>query len=270
MEKNIVFKKVLMQLVAIYLLILFSTSFWSCKDEPTAPQKPDLDVGLTGIVYDTSGHRLDSVRVYCMFQFDYYPVPSTGGTSHLTRVSKPDTFGFNLYQNFPNPVRDSTFIRFSLPDSCSTEFTITDWFSESIKYSRFDNLPDGLYQIYIRNLVDSLQLHNGTYRYTLKAKSKTGTLYTDTKKMFILSDLGEPNSTTGVDGSFFFNYKYTFVDDTVAINRVETFSMYYQRLGRVVNLLFERRGYYPEVKGATLNPYIRFTSDVIMMRRNDQ
>lgn len=232
--KSIVCKKVSVQIVAVYLLILLSTSLWSCKDEPTTPQESRLDVGLTGIVYDTSGQRLDSVLIYCLFQFNYYIMPRTGSYSHFFKVSKTDTFGFNLYQNFPNPIMDNTFIRFSLPDTCSTELTITDPFDDNVKYSRSEMLPDGLYQIYLSNLVDSLKLRNGTYRYTLKAKTKTGRTYNDTKKMFVVSDLGGSNCTTDANGIFFFDYKYAFVGDTVAIYRDEYSQKYSQYLGRVV------------------------------------
>ncbi len=111
MKKNILLFRFLSQIVLLVFLLLSPLTLWTCKEGPTAPN-PNVYAGITGTVYDTSGTCLDSVRIFCLFNFSYYPTASTREKSLIFKINKPDTFGFNLYQNFPNPVQNTTFLRF--------------------------------------------------------------------------------------------------------------------------------------------------------------
>lgn len=267
MKKNILPFGNLIHFVFLGIIIFSSSTLSTCTDVSSDPSQ-SLNAGISGIVYDTSGHRLDSVRIYCLYNFNYYPTAVTKGKTDLFKVSKPDTFGFNLYQNFPNPVQNTTFLRFSLPMTCRIDLSIVDRTNGEKKYSYSDTLRDGLYQLYLNSLVDSLQLHNGPYTYTLMAKSTTGRTYYASKEMFVVSDVGAPNIITGADGIYFFDYKNTFVGDSVAVYSNEFHSIYNVILGKNITLLFERRGYYSLRSDKYLNPNILIHSDVIMIRNN--
>jgi hypothetical protein len=267
MKKNILHLRVISHIFLVGFLILFSCVIWNCKDDPTGPTV-NSHAGIQGIVYDTSGHPLDSVRIFCLYYFNYYSPANTKGKSAIFRVNKPDTFGFNLYQNFPNPVQNTTFLRFSLPIACSTNISVTDRANGEVKYSYSDSLPEGLYQLYLNNLVDSLQLHNGPYTYSIIAKSTTGITYNASKELFVVSDVGSPNATTGTDGMYFFDYKNAFVGDSVAVYTNEIYPIYNVSLGKNITLLIERRGYYTQYYETYLNPNIQIHSDIIMTRNN--
>ena len=137
-----------------------------------------------------------------------------------------------------------------------------------MKYSHSDSLLDGLYQLWLPNLVDSLQLRNGPYTYALQAKSITGVTYNAAKDMFVVSDVGNPNATTGTDGRYFFSYNDAFVGDSVTIYSNEIYPEYSVILGRNVTLLFERKGYYSRYYVTYLLQDISICSDMTMIRNN--
>src|SRR5512143_3537753 len=87
--------------IASILLASLGIFLSACIDSGTGPAyKPQ--VGLTGVVVDTSGNPLDGVTVHCLFSQWSVP-PGTAGGMTLNRISGEDTFAFRLYQNFPNP-----------------------------------------------------------------------------------------------------------------------------------------------------------------------
>jgi hypothetical protein len=250
--------------IIFLFMMIAAIHFDSCKDNPVS-QGSGNSGRVWGIVYDTSGHPLDSVRVYCLYSFNsgYMKV---GPRSHIEKVSSVDTFGFALYQNFPNPIGNSTYLRFSIPVPCSVHITLTNRRSNEVKYSYTNSFLDGMYQLFLDNLVDSLQLQNGPYTYRFSAVGSGGQQFSGSKEAFVVSDNGSPNSVTKTDGTYFFDYDNAFVGDTVVNYTSDLYSSYNTILGSNVTLLFERRGYNSFYFNATVYPTIQFRSDIVMTR----
>lgn len=265
---NFPFYKIVAQFIFISFLFFLIFSLYTCSEGPVGPVA-NIDAGVAGIVYDTSGHPLDSVRIYCLYSFFYNPIPMKS-QANILRISNSKKFEFNLFQNFPNPVQNSTFLRFSLPTSCSVNISITERATGKIRYTYSKSLLEGLYQLYLNNLVDSLQLPNGRYTYNIVAKSELDTEYNASKEMFVASDHGNPSDLTKTDGKYFFDYKNAFVGDSVAIFSSELIPIYNVVLGRNINLLLERRGYYSLFTSMNLSPKIQIHSDLIMTRNSQQ
>jgi hypothetical protein len=255
-------------LVVIYLMIS-SMGLWSCKENITAPD-PVRVTGLCGIVYDTDCRSLDSVKVYCQYQLNYYSIsPSikeekivSDSNTPLTKIATTETFVFALEQNFPNPVQNSTYLRFYV------KIAIIDRFDGKEKYSYCASLLEGMYQLYINNLVGSLMLHNGPYSYNINVTGNNGAHYNTSKEMFIISDSSSPNIITRTDGQFVFDYQHAFVGDSVMINGGDLYSTYTMFLGNTITLLFERNGYVSQSLNVELNSNVLFHQDIIMKRRN--
>ena len=166
----------------------------TCKDNPVSQGSGGI-AGVAGTVYDTSGHPLDSVRVYSLYSFNIgYNMMSH--RMHVDRINNVDTFGFNLYQNLPNPIQNSAYLRFSIPVPSSVSISLTDRMNGVVVYSLAESFLDGMYQLYLDNLVDSLQMHNGPYLYKFRAIGNGGQKYSGSKEVFVVSDVGRPNSVT--------------------------------------------------------------------------
>ncbi len=249
----------------IFLFVLIAVTYLeSCKENPVS-QGSGGAAGVSGIVYDTSGHPLDSVRVYCLYSFsiDYNMMSPR---SHIEKVNNVDTFGFNLYQNFPNPIQNSTYLRFSIPVPCSVRITLTDRVGSKVIYSFTESFLDGMYQLFLANLVDSLQLHNGPYLYEFNAIGSGGQQYSGSKEVFVVSDVGSPNGVTKADGMYFFDYDDANVGDSVVVYPNDLYQSYITTLGSNVTLLFERRGYNSAYSYAYVIPTVQLHSDIILTR----
>ena len=245
-------------------MMLGVISLQSCKENPVS-QGPSVTAGVSGIVYDPSGAPLDSVRVYCLYSFNinYYTMSPR---SRIEKVSNADTFGFNLYQNFPNPVQNSTYLRFSIPVPCSVHIMLTDRVNNKVVYSFAESVLEGMYQVFLVDLVDSLQLHNGPYTYEFKASGTGGQQFSGSKEMFVASDLGTPNDVTTANGMYVFDFDNAFAGDSVVVYTSDLYQPYTAMLGKNVNLLFERRGYYSFTSSTYLLPTILIHSDIILTR----
>jgi len=235
----------------------------ACNEDATAPPPiAESKYGLTGIVVDSSGARLDSVAVYCLFHSSFIP-PENAGHS-LTRVSDADTFDFELYQNFPNPFSHSTFIRFSLPSEIGVRLSIVDRFEGIAKDVYVDNLPLGLYQLYLSRIVDSLNLRNGPHTFLLEATTSGG-VYTLTSEAFVISDSGLPAAATNASGTYVFEYNQAFVGDSVLLTSTGD-DIYQFYLTNSVYLLFQRGGYRPETIESEIFQDLLLQRDVVLFK----
>jgi hypothetical protein len=255
--------RVVRKIVIDLILLLSILLLWECNKNPVS-SNPVETPGVSGVVYDTSGHPLDSVRVYCMYVFGTIN-PKVNVEKPICRISKVDTFGFALFQNLPNPFGNSTYLRFSLPTMCLVNISITDPVDGNVKYSFDDSLFAGLYQFYLYNLVDSLQLHNGPYEYSIHANNYDSARYNASKEMFVISDVGSPNVLTGANGAYYFTYNDAFVGDSVVVNTNDLQTPYTLKLGRSILLLFERKGFQSWYNSVMLNPNLQIHSDIILI-----
>ncbi|MBU2508689.1 MAG: hypothetical protein KJ799_18505 [Bacteroidetes bacterium] len=219
--------------------------------------------GIRGVVRDTSGKALKDVKVFCLFYSYTIPV-NLSISAVIERLSNREDFAFNLEQNFPNPFSNSTFLRFSLPTKAFVNLELIDKINNEIVYEFSDSLQAGYYQHYLRNIVDSLQLKNGAYLYTLNALVANDTNYSDTKELFIISNKSAPNSITNVHGQYEFNYNQIFEGDSVVVKFANNYT-YTINLTNMVNILFEKEGYEPKIIPSTLYPNFVLDHDVVLI-----
>jgi len=243
------------------LLLLVLCCVLSCND-PSSPSFVETKFGIKGVVTDTAGNVLENVNVFCLYYTQHIPSELDSHVS-LERVAYASDFEFSLEQNFPNPFSNSTFLRFSLPSRAFVRLNIIDKFENKPVYQFSDTLLEGYYQQFLDNIVDSLQLRNGSYLYRLDALLDDGTSYSDSKELFIISDKGKPNSKTNEQGQYIFEYKYVFKGDTLVIKSDKNSSSIVQ-LTNIVYLLFKKDGYNSTIIRATLYPDILLAHDIVL------
>lgn len=244
-----------------YLFIVLSLVFLliSCKDDIVAPVPENY--GLTGRVLDKSGNIIPGVKIYCLF--NYYYLPNTEMLNITNKVSDVDSFGNELYQNFYNPVYNSTFLRYSLAADADIELLIREKITGQVKYEYSGFQYYGLYQHYMNKIVDSLQLENGNYTISLKISVNGVTQFQDEKTMFVISELGTPNSISNENGWYFFDYNKASIADTIFYT-VDGQNIYVQKITNQINLLFRKDGYLDETIRTELYPDILLGRDVIL------
>lgn len=235
--------------VLVIPALIFTFFFFSCKSE-SAVEPPPVQSGLKGKVVDSTGAALSNVKIWLTFYYYFSPVDSskpnlnkTGlNRTSLSKSSSTNSYPFKLYQNLPNPVLCNTFFRFSLPSEGNVSFRITDKLTKELVYSYSENLTSGLYQME-RNLRDSLKLKNGIYTYTLDFKSKTGESFSDSKELFLISELGTPSLISDAEGNFFLPYNNIFAGNKIIVKWDEDTESE-QVLGNGVYVQFQKEGYY--------------------------
>lgn len=244
--------------LACFLVLLI---FLSCDDTIITPPEPEL--GVTGKVIDEYGNPLSDVKVFYLFNFNY--IPNLPSSDNLLNDTEIDSFNYELFQNFPNPVYNSSFIRYSLNSDADIELTLTELYSGLVKYSVSKPSYYGIYQHYFNNIVDSLQLENGFYKVEFKA-FKNGILkYKSEKKLVVISDLGKPCSTSDKNGKFYFDYDKSFIGDTLTYAIDDQYS-YTLQIDKSVNLIFRKEGYFDETINTTLYKDILLNRDVVMRK----
>lgn len=243
----------------IYAFTLAALLFVSCDDEILTP--PVEDYGINGRIMDESGNPISGVKVY--YLFNYYYIHNLIATDKPMNEAEVDSFGYDLYQNFPNPVYNSSFIRYSLAADMDIELTVKENSTGTIKYTYSGFNSYGLYQHHLDEIVTSFQLENGGYTIELKA-SKNGTLkYEAEKKMIIISDIGKPNSVSDGNGKYFFDYNKACIGDTLFYT-TDGEHIYPNEIYNQVNLLFKKDGFLTETISTTLYPEILLDRDVIL------
>ena len=243
----------------IYTFALAALFFVSCDDEILTP--PVKNYGINGRIMDESGNPISGVKVY--YLFNYYYIPNLTAIDKPMKEAEVDSFGYSLYQNFPNPVYNSSFIRYSLAADMDIELTVKDNSTGKVKYTYSGFNSYGLYQHHLNEIVASFQLENGSYTIGLKV-SKNGTLkYEAKKKMFVISDIGKPNSVSDGNGKYFFDYNRACIGDTLLFT-IDGEYIYPNVINTQVNLLFKKDGFLTETISTTLYPEILLDRDVIL------
>jgi hypothetical protein len=249
--------------IILFFLIILSVFISACKSDSVGPQQQNWG-GLTGTILDTAGVPLDSVGIYCFFNFaPLYPGLYKNTT--LFTPAKTDTFGFALYPNFPNPVNNSTYIKFALPADSHIELSFTGLNSSAASYHYSADYQAGLYQLYLHNLVDSLKLQNGPYTVNLSALAESGVKYNAKSNMFVVSDLGSPNVYTTLTGQYIFNYNDAYIGDSVRTADAGDYS-HTIPIYNTVTFLAKRRGYKDTIFNAALFPQLLLHNDVVMIK----
>lgn len=264
-------EKTMRRFVLVFLLF-FPLLISACKnDEPTEP-KPDLHYGLTGTVKDTSGTVLEGVSIYCYF---YYPSPNSIpfanniqlNTDGPVRLGKTAVFDFTFSQNFPNPVYNSTYVRFALPSDSHVELKITRGSSNTF-YSYSADCLSGLYQLYLESIVDSLKLKNGPYMISFSARTVKGEEFNAQKPMFVISDKGAPGAVTDSKGQYYFPFNDAFVGDSLVQVTADNYGGYTEYLNNNVNLVVKKNGYLTRVFSASLYSQVLLHYDIIMFKED--
>jgi hypothetical protein len=247
-------------------VILISYFFTFCDDGITNVEIPNS--GLTGRVVDSLGKPINDVEIFCFYNFNYIPLLSqTMFKGNL--VNKKKDFNFELFQNYPNPFSSSTYIRYSLPQKCTIEITIRRKNINENLYSYSRELSYGYYQQYLNSIVDSLNLENGLYIYTLKAIGEDNSEYSAEKEMMVLSTEGKTSAKTNYNGEFNFDYDKLFVGDSVAINNYDNnYSIYTHYLTNTVNFIFIKPGYKDKYLTKELYPNILLTHDIVLFEED--
>jgi hypothetical protein len=218
---------------------------------------------------DSTGSPIEGAHIFCLYHFTYIPQEPVHLAKLIELLNQETVFDFELFQNFPNPISNSTFLRFSLPQECEIMLTIQEKHSSNIVYQHNDVLPYGLYQMYLENLVDSLNLMNGVYVYSLQAEGKDGTQYSSQRELMIIGNMGEPNAISTANGEYFFEYGQAFVGDSVVVN--PTGDPYYMNnivLNNTVNFVVEKEGYISKIFNVDLYPAILLRSDIVLLKEN--
>lgn len=245
----------------LMLSVLVLLTFSSCDDVITNP--PETYYGITGKIMDESGHPIKDVKVFYLFNYYYLPNPAISET--LQKETAVDSFANNLYQNFPNPVYNSFFLRYSISTDADITLAIRESYSGRTKYLISKPSYYGIYQHYFNSIVDSLKLENGCYVIELTVSKNQNLLYKAAKKMVVISDLGTPNSLSNNDGIYFFDYNKSFISDTIFYAYSDN-SVYPFEIHNNVNLRFQKEGYLSETINTDLYPGILINRDVIMKK----
>lgn len=252
------FIKLLRTLSILSIIILLGR----CNNNPISPTtKPIYGVG--GKIYDTDGSLISDAKIFCLFFLNSIPINPT--TIDLQKISNSMDFNFELFQNFPNPCSNSLYVRFSLPEKCSIEFTIINESDKKLLYKRSDTLQYGLFQLYFKNIVDSLDIKNGVYLYHLTAVSDSGKTYNSEKSFLVVNDSVNTNAVSDNKGSYFFNIQDAFIGDIVAVMNGDTFA-YYQILDTNINLLIVKKGYKSTLINVQLLPEKILNRDIIITK----
>lgn len=253
---------------SIVLLAFLTFYLDSCTDLST----PSIDTtpkGLSGQILDTEGNPIDGAKIFCLYYLTHIPAEPVQ-TLKITFLSTQDgSFDFKLFQNFPNPFSNSSFLRFSLPQECTVFLRIRTKNSQASVYQYTDILPYGLYQRYLENLVDSLNLKNGVYRYSLQAQGVNGISYFSQKDLLIVSNLGSPNAISNDRGEYFFDYGQAFVGDSVMVTQNDTMDNTYTIiLDNHINLLIEKETYILKIITVELYPDVLLNQDIVLLKEN--
>ncbi len=210
--------------------------FISCEDEIVTPLEKKY--GIQGRILDENGDAIAGANIYCLFNYSYLP------TQELQVLpfnnTEADSFGNALYQNFPNPLYNSSFIRYSLANAMDVELTVKDNSPGNIRYTFSEFQTYGLYQHHLNEIVNSLQLENGAYNISLKVSDNSVVKYKSEKVMFVVSDIGKPNAVSDNQGKFLFNYKDACIGDTIVVT-FDGSNLYPEIITNEINLLFKKK-----------------------------
>lgn len=248
-------------LVVVILPILISACSGPMEPEPEAMN------GLIGRVVDSSGVALDSVSIYCYYLFNPGMIEPGYEVSIPNKLKKTAGFDYSFYGNYPNPVYNSTYVKFSLPPGKSQVTILLTRKSASKASYVYSGLYDGgLYQYYFKNIVESLKLMNGPYTVSYSAQSDSGRKFSAYGSMFVVSDRGNPNAATNSRGEYYLPFREAFVGDSVV--RYDNDFQYPWKyfLGNNTNLYIKRRGFKPLIMQVTIFRNLLLHQDIVLFK----
>jgi|GEM_PF-5469590 len=244
--------------LVFFFLILVS---YSCSESGiNNPETPTS--GVTGKVLDIAGKPINTVSVYYLFNYNYVPNYSP---LKVTEISGADSFGFSFYQNFPNPVYNSSFVRFSIPDDMDIELTLKDLVSGSMKFTLSGFYYYGFYQHHFNEIVISSNLENSCYLIKFRALKNGVLMFDADKKLTIVSDIGKPNATSNDKGIYSFDYRKACIGDTI-FSTTNGNNIYPYEITNHIYLLFKKDGYLPEIIEIDLYPDLLLSRDVVLRK----
>ncbi|HEX2867782.1 MAG TPA: hypothetical protein VHO03_12110 [Ignavibacteriales bacterium] len=230
--------------------------------------EPEFKNGLTGRVVDSSGVALDSVSIYCYYSF--YPSSLDLGyeVSLPKKLNKKANFDFAFFRNYPNPVYNSTYIKFSIPGKSQIAISIKRVSGIKALYAYSGIYDGGLYQYYLKNIVDSLKLMNGPYTISFSAASDSGRQFNSSCSMFVISDRGTPNTATNSMGEYYFPYSEAFIGDSIITSSSDYVDHYARIIENYVCLYVKRRGYKPQVMQIALYRNLLLHQDIVLYKED--
>lgn len=265
MNKQIVY------LVITSFLVFQFFFFNSCTEKSTIIEPITERFGLTGRIIDTSGVPIQGAGVYCIFNEYSIPTELEENISVLNKLNDKSDFDFELFNNFPNPFSNSTFIRFSIPEECIVKIKIKLKGSSSPVILYQETLAYGFYQYFADKAIERLNLLNGIYVYSLEAKGISGQNYNTEKEFFIVSDMGKPNSVSSSEGNYFLNYEHTFINDSVRVQYDANDDFAYKKnIWSTINVLVEKDGYQSKMIQTELYPNVMISRDIVLERGENE
>ncbi len=249
----------------VFLNLALAVLYFGCSDKVTSPRE-DI-YGVQGRVIDTSGSAISGASIYCLF--DYGFIPDTSG--YILEADHPLTdsiFNNGLEQNFPNPFSYYNYIRFSLHQESAVELEFSSDASPGEVLLYRDTLHYGWYQRYIAPGINS-NFKNGPCRYMLRIFPLTGESITFEKEGFLISDKNKPNSISGSDGYYLFNYDDAFINDTVK-ELYDPRYVYDHVISDNITLLVKKEGYVSRYVSLTLLRSVLYNQDIILKKGEEQ
>lgn len=245
----------------LYFLSILILIFVSCETDIVNP--PIANYGITGRVLDEAGNAITGVKIYCLFNYYYFRNSETHISDYIN--IEVDSFSYSLGQNFPNPVNNSTFLRYSLETDADIELNITNQNSGLVVYTYIDHKYYGLHQHHFNELVDSLQLENGCYIISLKVVKDGFMMFQEERKMFVISDLGKANSVSDDKGIYYFDYNKSSINDTIYYTH-DGQSIYPLEIDNSMNFIFKKDGYVTEYVSTKLYDGVLLNRDVLLLK----
>jgi hypothetical protein len=100
----------------------------------------------------------------------------------IKNISGEVSTSFKLSQNYPNPFNPVTRINFSIPVNSLVTIKVYDLLGREVRQLVNDNMNEGVFMIDF----NGADLASGVYFVRMTADSRTGTRFTDTKKMLLV------------------------------------------------------------------------------------
>lgn len=253
----------------LILLVLSFLLIQGCSENLTE-SLPEVIYGLEGVVLDTAGIPISGVQIYCLFDYGFLP-DTTGNSLYKDMVLADSSFGNELHQNFPNPLSKDTYIRFSIRKQSIVDLSISSKLDGKVIYQNRDTLPYGFYQRFLGDLGRGKDIKNGPCEAVLNITTPDDSFITLKKELFIITDKNKANSVSSNEGHYIFNYKESFIDDTIKeCFYYEPDEIYNHIIYNSIVLLFKKEGYVTKYVYVTLYPGIKLNQDVIMKKEEGQ
>jgi hypothetical protein len=152
----------------------------------TEPGSPTIGP-VTGPAGDLNNYgrvaiRQGSAAIAPTLEIDGFRVSKTWGNlvgiTPITTVAE----NFSLSQNYPNPFNPSTKINFSIPERSFVTMKVYDMLGKEVMQLVDNNYSAGTYSVDM----NAKGLSSGMYLYSIEARSETGNIFKDTKKLTLI------------------------------------------------------------------------------------